>query len=104
MWPPMGRLTILIVGGYGMFGGRLVELLEHDDRLTLLVAGRSIDRARAWCKTRRPAAMLKPTVFDRDGDIAETLARLKPDLVADCSGPFQDYGAAPYRLIEACID
>jgi hypothetical protein len=28
-------LRILIVGGYGIFGGRLVELLEDDARLTL---------------------------------------------------------------------
>ncbi len=30
------RLNVLIVGGYGIFGGRLVELLENEPRLTLL--------------------------------------------------------------------
>jgi hypothetical protein len=39
----------LIVGGYGTFGGRLVELLEDDARLTLLVAGRSLVSARKYC-------------------------------------------------------
>lgn len=32
-------LTILIVGGYGTFGGRIVELLEGEPRLALIVAG-----------------------------------------------------------------
>ena len=43
-------LRVLIVGGYGIFGGRLVELLQSDARLTLLVAGRSLSRAREFCE------------------------------------------------------
>ena len=42
-----GRLTVLIVGGYGTFGGRIVELLENEPRLTLIIAGRSLERAAA---------------------------------------------------------
>jgi len=34
-------LRILILGGYGTFGGRLARLLADDSRLTLLIAGRS---------------------------------------------------------------
>ena len=29
--------------------------------------------------------------------------RAAPDIVVDASGPFQAYGEAPYRLVEACI-
>ena len=99
----MSQLTLLIVGGYGAFGARLVELLEHDPRLTLIVAGRSLGKARAWCAARKVAATLKPAAFDRDGDVATALAQLKPGIVVDCSGPFQAYGEGRYRLIEACI-
>lgn len=38
-------LTILIVGGYGIFGGRIVALLEDEPQLTLLVGGRSLAKA-----------------------------------------------------------
>jgi uncharacterized protein DUF4166/saccharopine dehydrogenase-like protein len=97
-------LKILIVGGYGTFGGRLIELLEHEPRLTLIVAGRSLEKARAFCAGReKMKAALTPMAFDRDGDVSSQLAMLAPEIVIDTSGPFQAYGAQPYRLIEACI-
>jgi len=34
-------LTILIVGGYGTFGGRLAQLLAEQAELTLIIAGRA---------------------------------------------------------------
>jgi hypothetical protein len=99
------EFRILIVGGYGIFGGRLVELLEDDARLTLLVAGRSLSLAREYCAGRRKAAaQLLPTRFDRTSDDARQLAALRPTVVVDASGPFQAYGSHRYRLIEHCID
>jgi hypothetical protein len=96
---------ILIVGGYGTFGGRLVELLENEAKLTLLVAGRSLGQAHAYC-TRRTAAVatLLPTAFDRINGTAQDLAALRATVVVDASGPFQSYGAHRYRLIERCIE
>ncbi len=95
---------VLIIGGYGTFGGRLVELLQHDSRLTLIVAGRSLARAAAYCTRRRSVgAEVVPAEFDRDGQLNEQLNTLKPDFVVDASGPFQAYGDKPYRVIEACI-
>lgn len=97
-------MRILIVGGYGTFGGRLVELVENEARLTLLVAGRSLARAQAYCAGRgQTAAVLEPCRFDRDGATAGLLASLQPDLVVDASGPFQAYGEKPYKLVELCI-
>ena len=99
------EMRILIVGGYGIFGSRLVELLEDDSRLTLLVAGRSLALARKHC-AGRPAAAAKliPTLFDRTGNDARQLKALHPSVVIDASGPFQAYGSHGYRLIEHCID
>jgi hypothetical protein len=98
------RLNVLIVGGYGTFGGRIVELLENEPRLTLTVAGRSLEKARAFCNARNAAkAQLIPAVFDRNGDLAALLATLRPDILVDASGPFQAYGRERYRVIEACI-
>lgn len=99
------ELRILIVGGYGIFGGRLVELLETDVRLTLLVAGRSLASARKYCEGRlNAAAKLVPTFFDRTSDDATQLAALHATVVVDASGPFQAYGRNGYRLIEKCIE
>lgn len=98
------KLRILIVGGYGIFGGRLAELLEDDARLTLLIAGRSLASARKYCEGRpKAAATLIPTCFDRTSDDTSQLAVLNAAVVVDASGPFQAYGSNGYRLIEQCI-
>ena len=100
-----GALKVLIVGGYGIFGGRIVALLENAPDLTLIVAGRSLERARAFQRQRgKTAATLRAIAFDRDGDIATPLAAKRPDILVDASGPFQAYGDDRYRIIEACID
>jgi len=98
-------MRILIVGGYGTFGGRIVELLERQAALTLIVSGRSLVRAERYCAARGDtAATLEPAVFDRDGDALAQLQTLKPVMVVDASGPFQAYGRHAYRLVEACIE
>jgi hypothetical protein len=97
-------LTVLIVGGYGTFGGRLAHLLSDAGDLTLLIGGRSLERAQEFCSRVTGAmARLVPTVFDRDGNLEEQLRWLAPDLVVDASGPFQFYGDSPYRLVEGCL-
>jgi len=94
---------VLIVGGYGTFGGRLAQLLVDEPRLTLIVAGRARERAEAFCKSLRGAAALEAQAFDRDRDIEAALAAARPDVVIDASGPFQAYRGDPYRLVQACI-
>jgi len=96
-------LKVLIVGGYGTFGGRLVDLLSDDARLVLIVAGRSSHRAIEFCSKRTVQARLVPTAFDRDGDVDEQLRKWAPHVLVDASGPFQSYGARRYELMEACI-
>ncbi|MBN8502063.1 MAG: saccharopine dehydrogenase NADP-binding domain-containing protein, partial [Sphingomonadales bacterium] len=95
-------MKILILGGYGVFGGRLAELLADRAELELLICGRDQMRAAAFCAAYRGAAKVEPVVLDR-ADIAVALTRHQPDLVVDASGPFQDYGADCYRVTKACI-
>jgi len=95
---------VLIVGGYGTFGGRLIELLENTPELTILVGGRSLSKAQAYCARRAMAkAKLIPVLFDRQGDLPAQLKQLEPQLVVDASGPFQEYGEQAYSLAGACI-
>jgi Domain of unknown function (DUF4166)/Saccharopine dehydrogenase NADP binding domain len=108
-------LTVLIVGGYGTFGGRLARLLADRSEVSLLIGGRSLDRAEEFCSRERslrasearPSAggsALTPVRFDRSEPVEAQLRALAPDIVVDASGPFQAYGHEPYRLVEACID
>lgn len=100
----MRRLRVLIIGGYGVFGGRIVSLLEADARLTLIVAGRSAAKAASFVTTRGVTpATIESTRFDRDADVGAQLSTQKADLVVDASGPFQAYGERRYHVIEACI-
>lgn len=96
-------MKILILGGYGVFGGRLAELLADMSSLEILVCGRSVARAEAFCTAWRGQAQLRPLMLDRR-DVADALRIHKPDLVVDASGPFQTYGSACYGVITACID
>jgi hypothetical protein len=99
----MTALKVLILGGYGTFGGRLAQLLADEDRLTLIIAGRSLAKAQAFCASHRSAASMMPTAFDRDGDVERQLRELAPDIVVDVTGPFQSYGADPYRVVRAAL-
>src|SRR5215470_7207553 len=95
---------ILILGGYGTFGGRLARLLADEPRLTVLIAGRSLAKAKAFCASLgQAAATMRPVELNRDGDVAPQLRALKPDIVVDASGPFQAYGTDPYRVVEAAL-
>lgn len=97
-------MKLLVVGGYGAFGGRLIDLLKDEPRLTIIVAGRSADRAADFCRARAAAqAQLVAATFDRAAAASEQLRALAPDVLVDASGPFQAYGGKRYGLIEACI-
>jgi Domain of unknown function (DUF4166)/Saccharopine dehydrogenase NADP binding domain len=95
---------ILILGGYGVFGGCLAQLLATDARVSLVIAGRSLDKARAFCATLPEGAGRVAAAFDRDGDVASQLATIKPDVVVDASGPFQAYSGDIYKLVRSSID
>lgn len=95
-------MKILILGGYGVFGGRLAELLSDVPAIELLICGRDLSRAQAFCSRYKGRARVRPLALDRAG-IAAGLHSQKPDLVVDASGPFQDYGTNRYGVITACI-
>src|SRR5262249_6006898 len=99
----MVTLKILILGGYGTFGGRLAQLLANEGAVTLIIAGRSLAKAPRFCKKLPSAAMLIPYLFDRNEDLEGQIKALSPNVVVDASGPFQSYGHDPYRVVKACL-
>jgi uncharacterized protein YbjT (DUF2867 family) len=76
-------MKVLVLGGYGTFGGRLVRLLADRGQLTLVVAGRSGAKAQSFCSRIAAAAKLIPLSFDRNGDLVGQLRDAVPDLVVD---------------------
>ncbi len=97
------ELTILIIGGYGSFGGRLAHLLADVESLTLLIAGRSRAKAADFCTEFRGRARVIPLAFDRNGDVEAQLRENAPHLIVDVSGPFQSYGEDRYSLVKSAI-
>src|SRR3546814_14353869 len=93
-------MKICMLGGYGGFGGRLAELRADLSGLELLICGRDLARAEAFCARFRGKPRAVPFALDRR-DIADALQRFAPALVVDASGPFQDYGADRYHVVEA---
>lgn len=96
-------MRIVILGGYGVFGGRLAELLMDMPELEIVIAGRSLAKAEAFCAGLRGAAQVAPRALDR-ADISRDLIGLSVDVLVDASGPFQGYGEDPYAVVRACIE
>ena len=99
----MSTHRILVIGGYGFFGTRLVELLSRQPNLHILIGGRSAAKAQELARQLRPEAssQLEPHAIDIESpSLAQTLIALQPDTVIHTAGPFQ---GQDYRVAEACI-
>lgn len=90
---------ILVLGGYGVFGGRLARRLVQETDAEIIVAGRSLAKAEQHCRSFGGT----PVALDRDRDLATALAALRPRVVIDAAGPFQAYGQDPYRVARAAL-
>ena len=95
-------MKVLILGGYGVFGGRLAELLSDIAEIELVICGRNLTNATEFCAAYEGQAQVKPLLLDRN-NIALGLEVERPDLVVDASGPFQNYGSDCYLVIKTCI-
>ncbi|HEY0799232.1 MAG TPA: hypothetical protein VGD54_00200 [Steroidobacteraceae bacterium] len=87
-------MRIVVLGGAGNFGARIVRALRTDPSIELLVAGRRMVSV--------PAAEDVPvTLVDiDDAGFAQGLKALSPGLVIHCVGPFQ---GQDYRVANAAL-
>ncbi len=91
---------VLIIGGYGNFGSYIASSLAGDADIHLLIGGRSAEKARAFAASLDAIHPAEGHSLDIDGDLAEALARIRPDMVIHTSGPFQ---TQDHRVAQACI-
>lgn len=88
---------VLIVGGYGNFGSFITRRLAQEDNIRVIVAGRSLDKA----KTLAQEVGGEAVQLDIRNEFVDALASIRPDIVIHTSGPFQAQG---YDVAEACIE
>ena len=100
----MAISRILVLGGYGNFGKRIVKSLSVINGVTILIAGRSITKAeelRHDLSSKNENVRLEAIVFDiYSPELLADLKSLSPDLVIHTGGPFQGQS---YRVPKACI-
>ncbi len=97
-------MHILILGGYGNFGGILSRLLSTTTNIHLTLAGRSKVKALQFIQTNLQHATIPvdSTVLDvHDPNLSEQLTAISPDLVIHTSGPFQ---GQDYHVAKSCIN
>ena len=79
-------------------------MLKDEAGLTLIIAGRNLDKAEALCRDLSGHKTIYiPLKLDRMGDLAAQIGASTSDIIVDASGPFQAYGEAPYRVITYAI-
>jgi len=91
---------VLIIGGYGNFGSYIAGSLAKDVDIRLLIGGRSAEKAQAFAASLDTAHPAEGHALDINGDLAEALARIRPDIVIHTTGPFQ---TQDHRVAHACI-
>ena len=96
----MGR--VLLLGAYGAFGARIAERLAPEPGLELIVAGRSLERARETARrlSAKGCASVVPAGMDATTISGADLLQMRPTLLINASGPYRNQD---YRLARVCI-
>lgn len=92
---------ILVLGGYGNFGRFISKALAENENITVIIAGRSKDKAKTLVSNISAANKVEIAELDINVGFTERLIEINPDVVVHTSGPFQSQG---YDIAEACIE
>lgn len=94
---------MLVIGGYGLFGSRLVQRLAAQPGLQVVVAGRRLALAQAQVQRLMPTAkaqLLAAALDTESPDLEAALRSWSPQVVVHASGPFQ---GKDYAVARACV-
>lgn len=92
--------TILVLGGYGFFGGRICQALSRMTNVHLLIAGRDLVKAQTAAQALGLAHDQGLAIDANAHDLAQRLSALHIDTVIHTAGPFQ---GQDYRVARAAI-
>jgi len=93
---------VIVLGGYGNFGKRIVENLATIEGIVVTVAGRELGKAQALLNDIKRGAAAQLEAIELNylaDDFTTNLCRLKPFIVIHTCGPFQ---GQDYRVPKAC--
>jgi hypothetical protein len=99
----MSDYRVLVIGGYGFFGSRLVRRLARQRDLHVIVAGRSCSAAQTLVDSLQANALSRLSAIELDAmgpALHQRLIDIGPALVIHTSGPFQ---GQDYCVSRACI-
>ena len=92
---------VLIIGGYGNFGRFIAKRLATDATIQLIIAGRHIQKAILLCNeltAPNPPELAQIDIHDR---LAESLAKIVPDIVIHDLWTYQQQGYGCQRMHSA---
>lgn len=97
---------VVILGGYGHFGGRIARALLRHNTAEVWIAGRDIARAADLARELahdRPGAATHASALDATdrAGLASAFRRIGANVVIHTAGPFQ---LRDYTVAEACLD
>lgn len=93
---------ILVLGGYGNFGRRISTALVKAGQ-SIIISGRNHYKADAFLRELQqtnPQNSIQTAIFDVNKELRIQLERLRPTIVINTVGPFQN---SDYSVAEACI-
>lgn len=89
---------VLILGGYGNFGKRIAHMLTQQ-KIAVIIAGRDHTKAQSL-SNKLPSTLSEIAVFDVRKNLPQQLQTLRPSLVINTCGPFQN---SDYSIAKTCI-
>ncbi|SEM19837.1 Saccharopine dehydrogenase, NADP-dependent [Pseudoxanthomonas sp. GM95] len=96
----MEAVSVLVLGGYGHFGARIVRALSTTPQLHVIAAGRHPDAAKAVFSSEVLARITLTRVEIQAPDLVAQLQATGAQLVVHTAGPFQGQG---YEVALACL-
>ena len=100
----MARPTVLILGGYGVFGRRIAANLARHEGIDLVIAGRNAGAAATLARSLGVARVRSLAVDLSRPEAISTLVAARPAVIVDTLGPFQARNLAlPRRCAERGI-
>lgn len=89
---------ILILGGYGNFGKKIALALIKQN-ISVIIAGRNREKAESFASLL-PPSLVNVAVFDINTEFTDQLKKLRPIVVINTCGPFQNTN---YDIAHTCI-